>query len=156
MEYFLDKVEDKDKNILYRLLQYSLFEESSNDGNEMNENAIFEYRYFEEYFTDIDRVAYFIREKNTNKLLGFVMINTYMQKYDNGHSIAEFMIIPKYRRQKLGKRVAMDCFNMYKGNWEISPSLGSEMAYNFWYNVITEYTKQKNKYEDGIFMFNNG
>lgn len=155
MEYFLDKVENKDKNILYRLLQYSLFEESSNDGNEMNENAIFEYEYFEKYFTDIDRVAYFIREKNTNKLLGFVMINTFMQKYDNGHSIAEFMIIPKYRRQKIGKRVVIDCFEMYKGNWEVSPALGSEIAYNFWNNVINEYTNQNNKYEDRTFMFNN-
>ena len=44
MEYYLDKVNVKDKDILYRLLQYSLFEESLNDGNEMNENAIFEYK----------------------------------------------------------------------------------------------------------------
>ena len=83
------------------------------------------------------------------------MINTYMQKYEYGHSIAEFMIIPKYRRNKLGKRVAFDCFNMYKGNWEVSPSIGSELAYNFWNKVISEYTNNNNKYEDGIFMFSN-
>lgn len=29
MEYYLDKVNVKDKNTLYRLLQYSLFEDTS-------------------------------------------------------------------------------------------------------------------------------
>lgn len=56
MEYYLDKVNVKNKNTLYRLLQYSLFEESLNDGNEMNENAIFEYKYFNLYFSDKDYV----------------------------------------------------------------------------------------------------
>lgn len=56
MEYYLDKVNVKDKNTLYRLLQYSLFEESLNDGNEMNENSIFEYEYFNLYFSDKDYV----------------------------------------------------------------------------------------------------
>ena len=78
-----------------------------------------------------------------------------MQKYENGHSIAEFMVIPKYRRNKIGKRVAFECFDMYKGNWEVSPSFGSKSAYSFWNNVINEYTNNNNKYEDRIFMFNN-
>ena len=73
MEIYLDKVKEDKKEILYRLLEYSLFEESLNDGNEMNDEAIFEYKYFDNYFTDNDREAFFIREKNTNKLLGFVM-----------------------------------------------------------------------------------
>ena len=150
MDYFLDKVDAKDKDILYRLLQYSLFEESLTNGKEMNSNAIFEYKYFNRYFTDTDRIAYFIKDINDNKLLGFVMINTYMQKYENGHSIAEFMVIPKYRRNKIGKRVAFECFDMYKGT-----CLGSKSAYNFWNNVINEYTNNNNKYEDRIFMFNN-
>lgn len=155
MELYLDKVLDNKKDTLYRLLQYSLYEESLNDGNEMNDDAIFVYKYFDKYFTDKDRDAFFIREKETNKLLGFVMINTYMQKNDNGHSIAEFMVIPKYRRCKIGKKVAFECFNMYKGIWEVSPSNNSESAYLFWKNVIDEYTNHKNEFLDGIFIFEN-
>lgn len=155
MDIELRKVEKDKKDILYRLLEYSLFEESLNDGNEMNDEAIFEYKYFDRYFIDKDRYAFFVIEKDTNKLLGFVMINTYMQKLDSGHSIAEFMIIPKYRRNKIGKKVAFKCFDLFKGNWEVSPSLGSESAYLFWKNVIDEYTNKNNKFEDRIFMFNN-
>ena len=65
------------------------------------------------------------------------------------------MVIPKYRRNKIGKRVAFECFDMYKVNWEVSPSFGSKSAYSFWNNVINEYTNNNNKYEDRIFMFNN-
>ena len=155
MNLILEKVPNDKKDVLYRLLQYSLFEESLNDGNEMNDEGIFEYKYFDNYFTDADRDAYFIKNKETNKLLGFVMINTYMQKSDNGHSIAEFMVIPKYRRNKIGKEIAIKCFNMYKGNWEVSPSIGSEQAYIFWKKVIDEYTNKKNEFLDGIFIFNN-
>lgn len=155
MEIYLDRVKNHKKDTLYRLLEYSLFEESFNDGNEMNDDAIFEYKYFDKYFTDKDRDAFFIREKDTNKLLGFVLINTYMQKLNKGHSIAEFMVIPKYRRNKIGKKVAFKCFDLFKGNWEVSPSLGSNSAYLFWKHVIDEYTARNNKFEDRIFVFNN-
>lgn len=155
MEIYLDRVLEDKKDTLYRLLEYSLYEESLNDGNEMNEDGIFEYKYFDRYFTDDDRDAFFIKEKYTNKLLGFVMINQYLQKCDTGHSIAEFMVIPKYRRCKIGKKVAFMCFDMYKGNWEVSPSYNSESAYLFWKNVIDEYTNNENKFIDGLFIFKN-
>ena len=155
MNIYLDKVDKSNKEILFRLLEYSLYEESINDGNEMNSDAIFEYEYFDKYFTDNDRDAFFIKEYGTNKLLGFAMINTYMQVRSSGHSIAEFMVIPKYRRSKIGKKVAFECFNMYKGNWEVSPSVGSAVAYNFWKKVIDEYTNFNNEFIDGIFVFSN-
>ena len=79
MDIYLDKVSADKKDTLYRLLQYSLFEESATDGNEMTDDAIFEYKWFDRYFTEPDRLAFFIREQNSNKLLGFAMINTYTE-----------------------------------------------------------------------------
>ena len=155
MDIYLTKVKKEEKEILYRLLQYSLFEESETDLNEMNEQAEFEYKYFDAYFTDDDRHAYFIKEKETNKLLGFSLVNEHVQKFENGHSIAEYLVIPKYRRNKIGKNVAFEIFNRFPGNWEVSPSYNSEKAYLFWKHVIEEYTKNNYKFEDGIFLFNN-
>ena len=152
---YLDKVKIEDKDILFRLLQYSLFEESEYDLNEMNNDGIFEYKYFESYFKEEDRHAFFIREENTHKILGFAMINTYLQKFKDGHSIAEFMVIPKYRRNKIGKNIAYQIFDMFKGNWEVSPSLNSEKAYLFWKNTIENYTNKNYKFEDRLFLFNN-
>ena len=101
MAIILEKVEESKRAVLYRLLQYSLFE------------------------------------------------------CDSGHSIAEFMVLPKFRRNKIGKKAAFTCFDIYTGNWEVSPSYGSEQAYLFWKNVIDEYTEKSNQYEDGIFLFSN-
>ena len=153
IQYKLERVKIEDKDILYRLLQYSLFEESLTDLNEMNSEAIFEYKWFDNYFEDENREAYFIKEQDSNKLLGFAMVNKYMQKSKDGHSIAEFMIIPKYRRLKIGNRVAIDLFNMHKGIWEVKPSYESKSAFLFWKNVIDEYTNNDNKFEDGLFIF---
>lgn len=153
MDVYLDKVKHSQKNVLYRLLQYSLFEESENDQNEMNEKAVFEYKYFNNYFKDNDRHAYFIREKQTNKLLGFAMVNSYVQKEKHGHSIAEFLVIPKYRRNGIGKKIAFELFNMFLGHWEVKPSNNSQKAYLFWKNTIEQYTNKNCKFTDGFFVF---
>lgn len=153
MKILLERVEQSKKDVLFRLLQYSLFEESIHDKNSMGEDALFSYPWFENYFSEEDREAYFIREEETEKLLGFVMINTHMQKMVVGHSIAEFMVLPNYRRSKVGKQAAFLCFEKHRGNWEVSPSYGSEQAYLFWKYVIDEYTYGKNQYQDGIFLF---
>ena len=73
MNIILKRVEETQKEILYRLLQYSLFEESLNDQNDMNEDALFEYPWFENYFTEKGREACFIKEQESERLLGFVM-----------------------------------------------------------------------------------
>ena len=155
MNIYLEKVKEENKEVLYRLLEYSLYEESANDLNEMNEEAIFEYKYFNSYFTDDDRDAYFIREKETNKILGFAMVNTYVQVFENGHSIAEFMVIPKYRKNHIGKKVAFELFDRYRGNWEVSPSYNSCSALFFWNKVIKDYTSNNYKFENDSFLFNN-
>lgn len=158
MEIRLESVKKEEKEILYRLLQYSLYEESGTDLNEMGEDGLFEYRWFDCYFEQQDameRDAYFIRAQETGKLLGFVMVNEYMQKFSEGHNIAEFMVIPKYRRRGVGKKAAVQCFEKYRGNWEVRPSYGSEKAYLFWKNVIEKYTDGKCRFEDGIFLFRN-
>ena len=69
------------------MLQYSLFEESETDLNEMNSNALFDYDWFDDYFVKGDRQAFFIKGKYTDKLLGFVMINSYVTKVKVGKFI---------------------------------------------------------------------
>lgn len=155
MEIYLDPVEAAKKDVLFRLLQYSLFEESLTDQNSIGEDGWFAYPWFENYFTDNDREAFFIREKKSCRLLGFAMINAYMQKCTAGHSIAEFMVLPEFRRRKIGITAACLCFDRYPGNWEVSPAFGSHQAYLFWKNVICDYTGTDLEIEDGIFVFSN-
>lgn len=152
MNIKLKKITEEEKDILYRLLQYSLYEESLNDGNKINQDAIYEYKYFNLYFTDNNRDAFLIKTED-DKLAGFAMINTYVIYEKEGHSIAEFMILPEYRKNKIGTKAANKCFELYQGIWEVTASFNSEIAFNFWKKVIEEYTNNNYDLKDRTFIF---
>lgn len=154
-EVQLEKVTEQTRRTLWNLLQYMLFETSPSGKNVANEDGSFDYKYFDNYFTDRDRDAYLIKT-NTGELMGFVMINQYLQKVKTGHSIAEFLILPRFRRNGVGREIAKRCFEMYPGSWEVAPVDGSNSAYRFWKTVIDEVTGNDNRLDDGIFVFNNG
>jgi predicted acetyltransferase len=157
MDYEIIKVEKKDKDKLYRLLQYALYDGSQYIDNEIDEDCLFEYGWFDNYFTDDDRDAYFI--KNGNKYLGMVMVNENLKFNEEGKCIAEFLIMPRFRRHHIGKKVAYDVFEMFKGDWEVQPMENNPTAYAFWKNIINEYTngnyRVKNDGVEDVFMFNN-
>lgn len=153
MDYTLQKVTIEEKDILFNLLQFALYDGSQYVENELNENGLFKYTWFNNYFTDPDREAYFI--KNNDKYLGFAMINSHLQFEKEGKSIAEFLIMPQYRRHHIGKRVAFEIFDKYKGNWEVAPIGDSEQAYNFWKKTIEQYTNNNYEIKDNIFIFKN-
>lgn len=157
MDYEIIKVEKKDKDKLYRLLQYALYDGSQYIDNEIDEDCLFEYGWFDNYFTDDDRDAYFI--KNGDKYLGMVMVNENLKFNEEGKCIAEFLIMPRFRRHHIGKKVAYDVFEMFKGDWEVQPMENNPTAYSFWKNIINEYTngnyRVKNDGVEDVFMFNN-
>lgn len=157
MNYKIVKVNDNEKDKLYRLLQYALYDGSQYIDNEINDNCIFEYKWFDNYFTDDDRDAYFI--KDGDKFLGMAMVNENLKFNNSGKCIAEFLIMPMYRRNHIGKKVAYDIFEMFKGDWEVQPMENNPIAYSFWKNIINEYTNEnyiiKNDGVEDVFIFNN-
>ena len=161
MNIKLEKVEENKKEILYRLLEFSLYDGSNYVDNIMENDGVFKYKYFDDYFKDKDREAYFI--KYEKKLVGFTMINKYLKvlpKESNNYSVAEFLIIPKYRRLHIGREATIKLFNLHKGNWEVQPMENNKIAYKFWGNVINSYTngnyelKHFDNMED-VFVFSN-
>lgn len=151
-EILLERAGESSRELLFRLLQYSLYEESGTDGNEMNENGLFDYPWFDAYFSEPGREAWLIRNGG-GKLLGFAMVNEHVQKVSRGHSIAEFMILPGCRRKGAGSEAARLCFETHRGNWEVSPAAGSSRAKQFWDSVISHYTGGRYELCDGIFSF---
>lgn len=143
MDYQLEKVILEKKDVLFNLLQFSLYDGSQYSENSLNEDGKFEYSWFDKYFQDESREAFFI--KYNHEYIGFVMINENLKVCSTGKSVAEFLIMPKYRRKHIGRKVAIDIFNMHQGYWEVEPLENSEQAYYFWEKTIREYTG--NKYE---------
>ena len=149
VEIMLERALPDKKDALFRLLQYSLFEESLTDLNDMNDDALFDYPWFDAYFVEPEREAYFIRERGTSKLLGFAMVRRHE---DGRHSIAEFLVNPNYRRCGVGTQAAKKCFALHDGRWEVKPVYGSERARLFWQKVI-EQSAEKATFENGTFIF---
>ena len=112
IEYQLEKVTLDKKEILYNLLQFALYDGSQYIKNELNEKGMFNYTWFDNYFTDLDREDHFI--KSSNNYLGFVMINENLKFNKSGKSVVEFLIIPQYRRNHIGKKVAIKIFENIK------------------------------------------
>lgn len=154
MNYKIETVKIEEKEILYNMLQFALYDGSKYIENKINNKGLFEYKWFDNYFTDNNRIAYFIRNYS-NDLIGFVMINQNMKVVSVGHSVAEFLILPHYRRNHIGKQVAFEIFSYFKGNWEVEPIENSDEAYLFWKNVIKEYTSNNYEYTNNIFIFKN-
>lgn len=71
---------------------------------------------------------------------------------DGRHSIAEFMVIPKYRRMGVGRQAAEACFALHDGLWEVKPAYGSESARAFWNQVIARLADHAD-WKDGMFTF---
>lgn len=151
-EIQLEKVTEESRQTLWNLLQYMVFETSPSGNNVAGPDGSFEYKHFDNYFTDDNREAYLIKAPD-GELMGFVMINQYLQKAQSGHAIAEFLILPRFRRNGVGREVARRCFKMHPGNWEVSPADGSASAYGFWKTIIDEITDNDNQLEDGLFAF---
>ena len=111
MNIQLKKVKDSEKDILYRLLQFALYDGSLYIDNKINNNAIFDYPYFDAYFSDSTRDKYFIMVDDS--LAGFVLINEYNKFNKYGKTIAEFLIMPEFRRNQIGTKAATLAFEKY-------------------------------------------
>ena len=105
MKYEIVDVTLKDKEKLYKLLQFVLYDGSQYIDNDINDNLVFEYNWFDNYFTDNDRNAYFI--KSDNKYLGMVMVNENLKFNNKGKCVAEFLIMPNIEDIILVRRLLM-------------------------------------------------
>lgn len=68
--------------------------------------------------------------------IGLAVLGTHQGISD----IAEFYIVPSFRRQSFGKRFAFELFDMRPGAWQVRQIQGADKARNFWRVVINEYT----------------
>lgn len=143
--YKLEEIKEENKNIfnnLFELYQYDFSEYYLDD---VNDDGLYgHYKYIDEYFKDDTRHAYYI--KVDGKYTGFVLINriTFVEK--NANTIAEFFILKKYRRQKLGTDIALDIFNRFKGKWELRVLNKNDRGLEFWKKVIENNFKKIKKH----------
>jgi predicted acetyltransferase len=57
------------------------------------------------------------------------------------NELSEFFIMPPYRRQGIGEKIACGFFDEFKGRWELTIVETNAEALQFWRAVLGRYTK---------------
>ena len=130
------EVQEKDKDVIYNLMQLytyelSLFEDETTNF-QLLDNGVFKLsKYIDLYWTEERRHPYILR--CGGKLAGFVL-----ERYneDEMNEIAEFFVLNKYRKLGAGTFMANELFKKYKGKLEIRTLLKNERAQEFWRKVV--------------------
>jgi len=134
---------EEQKPVLGKLLEFYVYDFSEFAGFEVDEYGYYGYSHLDEYWTDQTRHPFFV--KVDGKLAGFVLVFSLCDYIanENAHSIAEFFIMRKYRRNHVGDYAARYVFDLFPGEWEVKVLHSNKSAQLFWQKVIDGYTKGK-------------
>ena len=134
----LQKVKEKDRDLLFSLNQAYLKEMTKYYPDEPDENGFFTYGHFDEYFVDKKRIAYFIL--NEKDIVGFFFFFPYSY-FDSAvdYVLAEFTILPFYRGNHFARETIDLLFTIYHGKWEIKYNIHNEIAKNLWTSATDKY-----------------
>ncbi|WP_252183537.1 GNAT family N-acetyltransferase [Rossellomorea vietnamensis] len=78
--------------------------------------------------------------KYEDKYAGFAFVREIEQGNKQYYSMAEFFVMKKYRRSGLGRVAAVQLFNRFRGEWEVSQIKRNQPAKKFWRSMIEEFT----------------
>ena len=139
----LKQVTVDDKNLLWNVLQKYLYEMTQFYPDDvMDEQGNYSYKYFDAYFTEPNRKAYFIYLDDD--FIGFAMINSnsYIDQHPD-YVLAEYTIFPGYRG--LGNfafNAAQEIFGELPGKWELKFLETNEVAKKLWLRLTTDYRRK--------------
>lgn len=152
----------EEKQVLSNLMQLYLFELNKYNNSDLNNDGFFEYEYFNSYWDESSRYPFLFYY--SEKLAGFVLVNSYsVLNHENTKSIAEFFVLPIYRKMNIGKYVAFKIFNMFPSNWQVCEMTRNKPAIDFWRKIVREYTDgdfeevllNNDKWNGPVQIFNN-
>lgn len=146
MKFDLIKVEEKDKNVIYNLMQLytyelSFFEDETATFTMLDSGLYVMNKYVERYWQEENRHPYIL--KCNNELAGFVL-----QRFneESMNEIAELFVLNKYRKIGAGTFMANKMFELYRGKWEVRTLIKNERAQKFWRNIIRNFSN--NNFEE--------
>lgn len=135
----------RDHRAIFRnLMHLYLYDFSEYIDEDANEDGLFEDEHLDKYWVEPNRYPFLVRVGG--KWAGFVLVrdlgtvDLLGRGVEQTYSIAEFFVMRKYRRRKLGKQLAFAMFDRFRGRWWVSQEMGNAPSQQFWRRVIGEYT----------------
>jgi predicted acetyltransferase len=95
-----------------------------------------DYPYFEAYWSDGDRWPYLI--EYDGQFAGFALVNRWSpSQRGTDFAIAEFYILPGFRKSGIGRQAFLTLLQKHRGLWELSIFSRNLAAKEFWQHAIT-------------------
>jgi ribosomal-protein-alanine N-acetyltransferase len=106
-------------------------------GWEIPEDGLYECIDFKKYWEGENNFPFLIRYGN--EIAGFVIVDKKGSSPEIDFNMAQFYILRKFKNKGIGCYVAHQCFNKFRGVWEVMVIPGNEGAYRFWRSTIKKY-----------------
>ena len=129
-----------EKPLLGRLLQlylhdFSEFAEIRGPHGDIGDDGLFDYESFDSYWEQPKREPLLLCIGR--RTVGFALISDWSASgRSTDRSVAEFFVMRKYRRAKLGTRFAKDLIMSRPGTWEVPVASYNQPAQAFWRSVV--------------------
>ena len=141
-------VKPQDRELLWNINQKYLYEMTNFYDDEMDTLGNLNYGYFDAYFTDPKRKAFFLFDEK-QVLVGFAMIHPYSNLNEKpDYVLAEFTVFPVYRRKHLAEKAAEMIFERFKGCWEIKYNEKNIAAKTLWNKATEQYFPKVTRLND--------
>ncbi|MCG2786483.1 MAG: GNAT family N-acetyltransferase [Anaerolineae bacterium] len=150
-----------DRNLVRRLMELYQYDFSEFDEQDLDEHGCFGYGDLDYFWFEPTHAVFPVTVDE--KLAGFVLIDNEVVVTGNERSVTEFFIMRKYRRQGVGKQVAIEVFRRLPAKWEVRVIEKNAPAQAFWRRVIAEYTQNtfqekrldNDEWQGPVFYFDN-
>lgn len=127
-------------DLLANLMNLYLYDFSEFTGDDPYPDGRFYDEFLPLYWKEAGRYPYLIQVDG--QPAGFVLVRDTLKPGEKQvtHHIAEFFIMRKFRRQKIGQRVAWEIFDRFPGHWRVEQIPENLPAQAFWRKIISAYT----------------
>jgi predicted acetyltransferase len=130
MDVAVTEAQADHRETLAQLLELNAYEFSQMDGRAVGPDGRFGYRLLDLYLAEAQRTPYLIRVDD--ELAGFALVRS----EDGLLQIAEFLILPKFRRAGVGTLAARQVFDRHRGDWSVDQIPANMSATSFWRQAI--------------------
>ncbi|MCB1694094.1 MAG: GNAT family N-acetyltransferase [Pseudomonadales bacterium] len=148
-----------ERQVVAALMQDYLAEFATFDYVEQDADGRYVYPYLPHYWEDPHRYPFLLRVDD--EIAGFALTRLEADPA-NGRMVmdmAEFYVVPAYRRRGVGDAAARRLWDLFPGNWSVRVLASNKGAYPFWKQAISSYTDNQFREESpqrpvgGIYTF---
>jgi ribosomal-protein-alanine N-acetyltransferase len=128
--------------VMQRLGSYYVYDMSEYVGDEPGwafpDTGDYECDDFRPYFEDPRASPFFIRV--AGELAGFAIVDRRGATPEVDYNMAQFFVLRKFKGRGVGARAARECFQRFRGAWDVMVIPQNTGAHAFWKRTINAFT----------------